>query len=53
MRDKGGHRVVKVGPTVRPECLVENTTLDLFIMHDREKPDYPSDGIISFTRGKY
>jgi hypothetical protein len=45
-------RVVRVCSKVRPEGLVGNTTMDLFVIDDSEKPHNPSQWIIGLTGGK-
>jgi hypothetical protein len=52
MGEKGGQRAVKVRAVVRPEGLIGDATVDLFVMHDSQKPHNPSGGIIGFTGGK-
>jgi hypothetical protein len=53
MGDKGGQRVMKIRPAVRPKGLIGNTTMDVFAIDDRQKPDHPLAFIIRFTGGKF
>ena len=53
MGDKGRQRVVKVRAAGRPQGLVGNAAMHLFLIDDREKPDNPSGWIIRFTRGEF
>ena len=43
---------MKVRSKVRAQRLIGNAAMDLFAINDSQKPDYPSDAIIGFTRGE-